>query len=281
MSLLKKYLWTSLKARLHLIQSRPGALFNWLFLPGGPGLGSESLAPLTDILNLPGSIWHVDLPGDGSNHTPDDEKYFSRWSEALFEAVSVLDHVILVAHSTGGMYALATPKLQKVLKGFILMDSSPDCSWLQQFIKYVESHPIEEASKLHVNYAKKPSNRILKKLTLASAPYSFTKTGLQAGIEFLKDLPFNYISCEWSSKNFDASYKAKWVPKKIPTLIFSGEEDRIIPLNFFLRSKKFKRENIKICAIKNAGHFPWIENPKQVAQLFTDYYQMLINHFDD
>ena len=105
----KSYLWTSLKARLQLIATKPGANFNWVFLAGGPGLGSESLAPLTELLNLSGSMWNLDLPGDGSNLTFDDQEYFSHWSEALVEAISALDQVILVAHSTGGMYALATP----------------------------------------------------------------------------------------------------------------------------------------------------------------------------
>src|SRR5690242_16517022 len=107
---MNQYLWTTLKARLQLISSRPGANFNWLFLPGGPGLGSESLQTLTNTLKLPGTTWHVDLPGDGSNHTDCDEESFSHWSKALLEVVDTLNNVILVAHSTGGMYVLATPK---------------------------------------------------------------------------------------------------------------------------------------------------------------------------
>lgn len=272
---MKKYLWTSLKARLQFIKSMPGANFNWLFLPGGPGLGSESLAPLTDILTLPGTIWHVDLPGDGSNNTSDDEKYFSHWSSALLEVVNSLTNVILVAHSTGGMYALATQKLEGKIIGLVLMDSAPDSSWQNQFVKHVESHPIKEARQLQSDYEKKPSNALLKKLTIVSAPYSFTPKGLQDGIALLKTLPFNYISCEWSAKHFDQTYKAKWIPKKIPTLIFSGEQDQIISLTFFLKSKEFERANIMIRSIKNAGHFPWTENPKQVIQVFHDFLSMM------
>ncbi|HEY4831240.1 MAG TPA: alpha/beta hydrolase, partial [Waddliaceae bacterium] len=117
--MLKNYLWTKLKARLQLIRTTPSANFNWLFLAGGPGLGSESLGPLTQLLKLPGTMWNLDLPGDGSNLTSDDHHYFSRWSEALTESVNALDNVILVAHSTGGMYALATPALQKMLTGLV------------------------------------------------------------------------------------------------------------------------------------------------------------------
>lgn len=81
----KKYLWTNLKARLQYIRTESGGNYNWLFLPGGPGLGSESLTNLTQMLQLPGNIWHVDLPGDGSNLTTDDSQYFSHWPQALIE----------------------------------------------------------------------------------------------------------------------------------------------------------------------------------------------------
>ncbi len=182
---MKKFLWTNLKTRLQVIKSTDGGNFNWLFLPGGPGLGSESLTALTKVLNLPGTIWHVDLPGDGSNVTSDDEKYFSHWSDALMEAVNTLDNVILVAHSTGGMYALATPQLENQLTGLVLMDSAPDSSWQDEFMKYVKSHPIKVVQELYLKYSKNPNNDLLKKITIASAPYSFTKKGVaKRGITF-------------------------------------------------------------------------------------------------
>ncbi len=138
-----KNLWTKSKARLRFLKTNPGN-YNWLFLPGGPGLGSESLTGLTDLLNLPGSTWQLDLPGDGSNTTGD----FSRWPEALIEAVSALPHVILVAHSSGGMFALATPEVENKLRGLVLMDSAPDASWQTSFAAAVKANPLPEAEKL-------------------------------------------------------------------------------------------------------------------------------------
>ena len=58
--------WTPSGVRLRRRTQRPGPL-NWLFLPGGPGIGSESLHELVDSAELPGTTWLVDLPGDGSN----------------------------------------------------------------------------------------------------------------------------------------------------------------------------------------------------------------------
>lgn len=271
----KSYLWTKLKARLHLVNSAPGERYNWLFLPGGPGLGSESLNGLAEILQLPGAVWHVDLPGDGSNTTTDDAKYFSYWSKALIEVTSTLENVIVVAHSSGGMFALATPELENMLTGLVLMDSAPDASWQKFFTSYVKENPLPEAEKLQAIYDKDPSNETLKKLTIACAPYFSTKNGLQEITSLLESLPFNYKTHLWASENFDQTYKARWVPQAIPTLIFAGDQDHITPLKLFLDSPDFHRENILIREIDNASHFPWLDNPQQIKNAFEEYCQRL------
>lgn len=272
---MKNYIWTTLKARLLLVKTQAGAPYHWLFLPGGPGLGSESLYELTKGLQLPGSIWHLDLPGDGSNVTPNNMEYFSRWSDALIEAVQVFDNVILVAHSTGGMYALSTPELENLLTGLVLMDSAPNASWQTMFLEYVTQHPIAEMEKLLQIYTETPSNETLKKLTIASAPYLFTKKAFSKGISILETLPINYETCDWSAKHFDATYKAKWIPKNLPTLIFAGEEDHITPFNLFALSEPFQRDNILIREIKSAGHYPWLDNFEQINAVFNEYCQRL------
>ena len=264
-------LWTKLKSRLQLVRTTSGANFNWLFLAGGPGLGSESLDPLIQLLNLPGSIWKLDLPGDGSNVTDDDVHYFSNWSAALCEAVSTINNVILVAHSTGGMYALATPALKEMLSGLVLMDSAPDASWQQQYMKMSAKNPVPEIKPLYTAYTDKPDNDLLKTITILSAPYCFTKAGMQKDLSFLESLPYNFRTCNWSAQHFDGMYQAKWVPDNMPVLIFAGEEDCITPLSLFMNTPGFQRPNILIRAIKQAAHFPWIENPKDVINVFQEY----------
>ncbi|WED41815.1 alpha/beta fold hydrolase [Legionella cardiaca] len=272
---MKKFLWTSLKSRLQLVSTQEGKPFNWLFLPGGPGLGSESLNGLVSLLKLPGSIWRLDLPGDGSNLTTDDSSYFSSWSEALVEAVESLDNVILVAHSTGGMYVLATKKLEQLLMGLVLMDSAPDASWQTFFMEYVNQNPIANLEQLQDQYLTHPCNETLKQLTIASAPYLFTKSGFEKGVILLQQLPFNYKTSEWSTQHFDTHFKAQWIPQTIPTLIFAGDQDRITPLKLFTQLEAFKKDNILIKEITAAGHYPWIDNPDEVKLAFSEYCQML------
>ena len=46
----------------------------------------------------------------------------------------------------------------------------------------------------------------------------------------------------------------------------AGEKDLVTPLQLFEKEKRFCRDNIMFKSIKNAGHFPWIENPSAVAK---------------
>ena len=60
--------WTPSGVRMRRLASRGGDL-NWLFLPGGPGTGSQSLDELAFTVEVPGCSWMVDSPGDGSEST--------------------------------------------------------------------------------------------------------------------------------------------------------------------------------------------------------------------
>lgn len=267
--------WTQSRARLQLFSSSEEGNLNWLFLPGGPGLGAESLLPLLKILQLTGKLWLLDLPGDGSNTTSNNQESFTSWPVALIEAAKSFTHVVLVAHSTGGMYALSLPELEKHLEGLILLDSAPDATWQILFAERIKKQPVPGLQALQETYEKNPSNEALKALTLASAPYLFTKSGRSAGVESLRSLPYNYETCQWSETHFDRTYQAKWIPKTIPTLILAGEEDQITPLKLFRNDKRFSQKNITIKSIKGAAHYPWIENPAEVGEAFNFYVNQL------
>ncbi len=271
---MSSYLWTKLGSRLKRVRSTGKKKLNWIFIPGGPGLGSESIAPLTSILKLPGKMWHLDLPGDGSNRRGS----FKNWKAALLEAVRALDNVILVGHSRGGMFALATPKLQQMLKGLVLMDSAPNTDWHSEYAKTIQRFPLPKKTLSHMKelekaHSKRPSNSSLKKWVLAGAPYMFTKDHLEKGIRSLQNLPYNYKATQWANVHFDPKYKARWIPK-IPTLILSGENDLATPLELF-QKKEFTRKNIVMKEIKKAGHFPWIENPSDVVTAFNFFVNLV------
>ncbi len=256
--------WTFSGARLQKVGSKEKTP-NWIFIPGGPGLGSECLFPLFSILDLPGTVWRLDLPGDGSNVSP--EKKISNWPQALLEAANTFEDVIMAGHSRGGMFLQFLPELEKKIKGLVLMDAAPDKSWIEEFAAKIahSSTPEDE------EYQKSPNNETLRGFVLAGAPLMFTPEGLEKGRKSLESLPFNHQAIQWTLEHFDPIYSAKWIPQEIPTLILSGSEDLPTPLKLFSEKKEYHRSNILMREIKNAGHFPWIENPAEVAAAFKEY----------
>jgi pimeloyl-ACP methyl ester carboxylesterase len=267
----KSFLWTESGARLQLIQACGGGDYNWFFLPGGPGLGSESLFPLFSILRLPGNLWRVDLPGDGSNIG--NGRTIARWPQALLEVTNAFESVIFVGHSRGGMFLLALPELEMKIRGLVLMDSAPDRTWIETFALQIKDKPPTPEER---NYEQSPNNETLKKFVLAGASLMFTKQHLEKGRKSLEELPYNHQAIQWTQQYFDPIYSAQWIPKNIPTLIFSGSRDLPTPLKLFSERDEFVRANILMREIKDAGHFPWIENPQEVVTAFEEYIKLLV-----
>ena len=197
------------------------------------------------------------------------------WSQALLEAVSSLENVILVGHSHGGMFALATPELETRLRGLVLLNTAPDMTWQQEFAENTRHNPLRKAEELGEIYRKHPTNHALKEFTLAAAPHMFTKEGLNEGLKSLKELPYNCEALEWTEKHFDPTYQARWIPARIPTLILSGSSDLVTPLKHFAKKLEFHSSNIVLREIKGAGHFPWIEKPEEIKAAFGEFLKKL------
>lgn len=276
MSIILNTEFTLSGARLRLfnkIQQENG--LNYAFLPGGPGMGSESLIELVALLSdsLNDNLWLLDLPNDGSNRSADFS--FSNWRQALIEVSETLPNLIFVGHSTGGMYLQSIPELENKISGLVLMDSAPDCSWQVAFEQYCNQHPIDGMENILQNYMASPNDEHLKQLTVISAPYCFAESHQEIGKQLFNNLPINHEATAWSTANFDNLYQANWAPKTVPTLIFSGELDKITPVSNFSQRKEYLRDNIIIDIVEKAAHFPWIENPEKVLALFLAHRKRL------
>jgi len=272
---MKQYLWTLHGGRLQYQSAWKNSEINWLFLPGGPGLGSEALTDLTELLKdkISGVIWHFDLPNDGSNILAD--KPISNWRSSLIQAITAFEKVILVAHSTPGMYVQTMPELENLLHGLVLIGSAPDASWQKNFGQYCKENTDSIIADAEENYIKNPHNESLRKLLIAAAKNCFvTEKSLKAGKELFMKIPVNHIASVQASQNFDSEkYQATWIPQKVNTLIMAGSNDHITPLNLFQNNNQYQRENILLNEISGAGHYPWFENPDEVVQGFQAYFR--------
>jgi pimeloyl-ACP methyl ester carboxylesterase len=252
-------------------RSRDLGDLNWLLLPGGPGIGSESLHELADTLNVPGSIWMVDLPGDGSNVNPPGAPPdpFSCWPMVLVEAAQALPNAIYVGHSTGGMYLLSTPKVEQQIVGLALVSAAPDARWRGRFIQMTRRHPLPAVDAATAIYKHKRTWAAMRDIAIASAEWSFTTQSLALGRELLGRMPYNGLAIAWSARNFDETYTSAWWPQTIPTLIVSGADDRIVWQGAW-EEPRFQGGNVMHRTIQSGAHFPWIENPQSVQQAFGE-----------
>jgi len=261
--------WTPSGVRLRCRARRTGDL-NWLFLPGGPGIGSESLTELVDTVRVPGTSWLLDLPGDGSNvdapGAPTDP--YELWPGVLLEAARAVPNPVFVGHSTGGMYLLSVPELEQVVVGLALVSTAPDATWMPVFEAMTQRHPLPGVEAAAAQLEARSDDESLRAVAVASAPWNFTPAGVEAGAQLLARMPYNLPAVEWSAESFDRTYAHSWWPHALPTLVVSGGEDRIVDQSLW-DDTRYTGPHVLRRTITGGAHFPWIEQPDQVRAAFV------------
>ena len=261
---------TSLGVRLTFDKKEPGP--NWIFIPGGPGMGSESLLSLTKHLPLKGSLIRLDLPNDGRNrqNSPIDLK---TWQTALLDAVKGFKHVILVGHSFGAMLIQTMPALEPLLKGVVFITSGPNNTWYKTFAARAQHQNLPNVSGLRKAFLENPSDESYRHYMIHCLPYYFLPKGMIEGGRLFKSLPYHHKPYLWALEHFHPVSKANWVPK-IPCLIINAENDYVVTDNPF-HQPAYQAKNIDQVVIPKAGHFPWIENLPEVKQAFLNFEKKL------
>jgi pimeloyl-ACP methyl ester carboxylesterase len=266
------YTVSGVRMRPH--SSGPGAL-NWLLLPGGPGIGSESLTELAAAMKVPGTIWLIDLPGDGSNTARPTVEPYSGWPQVLVEAAEAVTDAVFVGHSTGGMYLLATPALRGRVRGLALLDTAADCNWHAEYLEMTKRDPLPRFERAAIEYAREKSIENLSELAVSSAEWNFTPDAVEIGRALLARMPYNIEAVEWSDAHFDHTYKALWWPTDIPVMRLWGDSDRIVSQRSWA-APEYITPNVMPQMIANAGHFPWIDNPTAVTRAFKEFAQKVL-----
>ncbi|HSW85987.1 MAG TPA: alpha/beta hydrolase [Rhabdochlamydiaceae bacterium] len=262
--------------RYELVASHEGKPYNWLFLPGGPGGDSSYLHTLVDNLELPGNVWLIDLPGNGSNteSVPADYSYDS-WFEIFIPMIQKFENPILVGHSFGGMFPLFFPDLEKHLKGMIFLNSSPSL-WKEEAVSYAEQYNLPSIDKEMQNFIQCPNDATFKIALDACMPYYFPATTLDKARPIMSSFPFRFQPAVWwQHKVLELDFSNIWVPQNIPALIVTGTYDCICPYYLFQKDERFKRSNIDLINVDNGGHLPWFENLEMVKNAFEHFCQRL------
>lgn len=270
MTMPEDYLLTKNGARLTCISGDKKMSANWLFIPS-PGLSSDSLTELANLLDnqVNAALWMLDYPGDGDNVS--ENFNFANWQPALVEGITALNHPVLIAHSTGGMYVQSIPELETLASGLIFIGSAPNMGWKEACDHHMQENMSAEMHNCATKYGMEPSDEALRRLIMASMKFSFMPKSFIAASKMLQRLAINHSAADWSDTHFDIDYKAKAVPQLLPTLILGGEYDQIIPLTVYSDREEYHRKNIRVQSISQAGHFPWFDNPEETLEVILDF----------
>jgi pimeloyl-ACP methyl ester carboxylesterase len=266
----QNYFYDARQVRYQLFQTNEDKPYNWLFFPGGPGADSSYFANLIGCLNLPGNVWLIDLPGNGSNLS-DGFTNFDLWMEIFPEVIKQFKNPIVVGHSFGGMFPLLFPELEKYLKGFVILNSAP-ALWLQEAVAYSKAFNLPDLSQEMQEFTDKPSQESFDKALAACVPYYFPPSSLEEGKKWMAQVPCAYLPAVWwQRKAMELNFTAKWIPQKVITLIVNARFDCICPFTLFQKDERFQRPNIEFLLIENGGHMPWMENPIAVKEAFRKF----------
>lgn len=272
--------------RFRLIKSNPGKVnYNWLFLPGGPGIDSDYLLQLVNNLDIEGNCWLIDFLYNGSNVSNQSGleplKIYRNWDAYFLTAIAKFENPILVGHSFGGFYPLFFPELENLLEGFVILSSvptvpTPPTSGIEDFEKRTKEHDLPIGTETITAFLNNPSINTIKKRYLSVVPYAFPEHTTKQGIKLIENLIYNVDAGYWWLTEGAKKYTIiNWIPEKIPLTIIGGSHDYLTPLTTFEQDLRFKRDNVEIISIPSAGHFPWIEQPALIKDAFSSFFERI------
>jgi len=273
------YFYDENRTRYQLVKSTPGnAFYNWLFLPGGPGIDANYFLDLINILDVEGNYWLLDLPENGSNASGNylSNPTFGQWENYLLAAIKKFDHAILVGHSFGGYFPLFLPQLESLLKGFIILNSVPTAQ-SKEFEKCVIENNLPPQGESIKKFLDAPTLETIKNHYLRGISYAFTPAYSEKGEKLVDNLSFSVPAPYWWYTEGHKQYtKITWIPEKVPVLIVGANHDFVTPSTIFKQDARFNRANIKMIDIPDAGHFPWVEKPLLVKEAFKMFSENII-----
>jgi pimeloyl-ACP methyl ester carboxylesterase len=254
-------------------QISEGSGYNWIFLPGGPGLGSEYLFDFCKKLKLPGNIMLVDFPRDGTNKKG--ELGIINWQKGLIDLLQAYTNPILVTHSFAGMLVLSMPEIENYLAGLVLMNTTTKNTFFQHVSEMQKKHALPDLAPAASVYHLNPSNQTYREFWDTYKYYCFTPEEMSLGEKMMALFAFNSESYYFAIQHFYLTYECKLHPTLIPTMTITSDEDFVCPPRIFVEDNYFQAKNVLNKIIDGAGHCPWLMNFAKVQNCFDEFIEKL------
>ena len=242
------------------------------------GFASYSYTWLALVKLLPPSFRYIalDLKGFGHSDKPRDKEYSADdQARILTEFINRLDldNMIIVGHSFGGMtslLALLSGRIKNPVAGLVLIDSVAYFKHMPAFIAKLRI-PVVNMLELELLPARALTRQVLEEVFYDRS--KITEEMIAKYSECL-NLPGAKTSLIRSASRF-VSEEMKHVHEKfkqidVPTLIISGVDDRLIPVQ---ESYYLKRDiqHVELKVIPQCGHSPQEECPEETAKLLSEF----------
>lgn len=255
-----------------------------IVIHGGPGMDQGYLLPGMAALAQKHQVVFYDQLGCGrSAATVIDESHITINSfvediETLRKALK-FEKVTIVGHSWGGMLAMYyAVKYPKNIKKLVLMNTVTSAG-MEEFLDEVEKRTMPSAGEFE---KLKASQEFIDSDPQAIAQYY--RLFFQYYFHNPADLEKLNLQLESKgaatgvkvAKILEESIFGKFIDQhddlqklKIPTLIIRGESD-VIPMSA-ANSMAHSIKGSKLVVLKNCGHFPYIEQPKEWLEITEEF----------
>lgn len=200
----------------------------------------KSFSALVPYLFKTNHLYLLDLPGFGKSKLPNDNYTSYDYAEEVVEWLkkNKLTEVILVGHSFGGKIAtIVANKYPEIISKLILIANSgiPEDKTYYPFLKYLPQPLKKRFSPLFTSSDYKNAGKLLP---------------------IFKNVVKENLTTEFAKVNK-------------PTLIIWGKNDRQLPMDMSKQiNKLIKNSKLELLP---TGHFPFIDKPKEVADLIKNF----------